>query len=312
MSPVSTYDDAGRRWLLAEGNSLALMPMLPSDSADAVVCDPPYGLDFHDESWDRLGDGAAFERFSERWAREALRVLKPGGHLLAFGAPRTVHRLASGIEDAGFEIRDQLLWIHAQGIPKSRRLPGGLGTGLKPAYEPILLARKPLVGTTTANLARFGTGALGIEAAGIERPLGKPYWPAHLALSHHPDCPAAHLDGEPTGPSRLFLSAKATSAERDAGCEHLPPRETRIYTGNHHRPRIAKNHHPTVKPIALLRWLIRLAVPAGGLVVDPFAGSGTTGIAALLEGRRFVGFELEPDYLDVACARLAHWAREAP
>ncbi len=146
-----------------------------------------------------------------------------------------------------------------------------------------------------------------IRAAGVARPSGEPYWPANLALSHHRDCPIALVDGQRTGPSRLFFTPKATAAERDAGCEELPAIQSRIYTGKHHRPRLAKNHHPTVKPISLLRWLVRLAVPQEGVVLDPFAGSGSTGVAALLERRWFVGIEREPTYLPIACARLSHW-----
>jgi DNA modification methylase len=316
VNHLSAYSDCTGSWGLLEADALKVLPLLPERSVDAVITDPPYGIAFHGEAWDgadlrRTGLGAseAFERWTTRWASECLRLLKPGGHLLAFGAPRTFHRLVAGVEDAGLEIRDQVLWVHGQGIPKSRRLPGGLGTSLKPAYEPILIARAPLTGRTEDNVRAFSTGALNIDAArepAPNRPEG--YWPANLALSHGPDCPVAELDDPARGPSRLFYTAKASRAEREAGCEQIPRTPVQIYIGKHHPPRLVHNVHPTVKPLALMRWLVRLAVPDGGFVLDAFAGSGTTGIAATLEGKRFLGIEQRSDYLDVACARLAHWA----
>jgi DNA modification methylase len=306
---VSVYEDASRSWALVEADSLALLARLPAASVDAVITDPPYAISLGGEAWDRFGDDAeAFERWTGSWAAEALRLLKPGGHLLAFGSPRTFHRLVCGIEDAGLEIRDQLLWLNGQGIPKSRRLPGGQGTMLKPAFEPILIARRPLDGQTAENIARYGTGALNIDATRVGTAR---YWPANVALSHAPGCPAALIDGDARGPSRLFYCAKATPAEREAGCEQLPKHLAQLYTGKSRTPRERRNIHPTVKPLALMRWLIRLAVPEGGIVLDPFAGSGSTGIAAGLEGRRFVGIEREGSYVDIACARLTHWAKES-
>ena len=137
------------------------------------------------------------------WASEARRVLKPGGHLVAFGAPRTFHRLTAGIEDAGLEVRDQLLWLYAQGLPKSRRLPGGLGTSLKPAYEPILLARAPFIGTTARNLDAWGTGALNIDAARI------------TGSDHRPGT------GPPTSRSRTRRPARTRRASPSVRCRCL-------------------------------------------------------------------------------------------
>ncbi|HWF32931.1 MAG TPA: DNA methyltransferase [Solirubrobacteraceae bacterium] len=322
MSTVPFFQDDTRSWGLVEGDAFELLANLPSDSVDAIVTDPPYGIGFHSESWDgadirrvageQPSEGAAFSAWTRQWARECLRVLKPGGHLLAFGAPRKFHRLTTGIEDGGFEIRDLLLWLHAQGAPKSKKLPGGLSSQLKPAYEPVLLARKPLAATTPRNVETWGTGALNIEAA-----RSGDYWPAPLALSHasgctphgcSDDCPATLIDAMRPGlrPSRLFFSAKASKAEREAGCDELPIRNDLLYS--HPSPRLRRNVHPTIKPLGLMRWLVRLTVPNDGLVVDPFAGSATTGIAALLEGRRFLGIEREGSYVDIACARLTHWA----
>jgi DNA modification methylase len=316
------YADDSERWRLLEGNALAALAQLPDSCVDAIVTDPPYGIGFHGEAWDgagnagsELGDGQAFTAWTKAWATECRRVLKPGGHMVAFGAPRTFHRLTCGVEDAGLEIRDMLMWVYAQGAPKARKLPGGLAPMLKPAYEPILLARKPLVDTTARNLETWGTGALNIEASRVNG-----YWPAHLALSHAPgcteaactsDCAAGLLDAAhpELRPSRMFFCAKASKQEREAGCEELPLQSDRLYS----RPevRLRRNIHPTVKPVSLMRWLVGLVTPPGGVVLDPFAGSGTTGIAAVMEQRLFLGIEREPKYVDIACARLMHWAHES-
>lgn len=326
---LALYDDDTLAWGLLEADALLTLAKLPDNCVDAVVCDPPYGIDFAGEAWDgrtirqtaratgeQLSAPEAFERWSRVWASQAQRVLKPGGHLLAFGAPRTFHRLVSGIENAGFEIRDTLMWLYAQGLPKSRRLPGGLATTLKPAYEPILLARTLLVGTTSQNLLEWNTGALNTEATRVNG-----YWPAHLTLSHAASCTAASCAGEcpaklldgahpELGPSRLFFCAKASTSEREAGCGQLPARSVKLYNGCHHPPKLRRNTHRTVKPISLMRWLVRLITPPGGLILDPFTGSGTTGIAAVMEGRSFLGIEREAVYVDIACARLTHWAHE--
>jgi site-specific DNA-methyltransferase (adenine-specific) len=321
------YEDRTETWGLVEADSLSLLAKMPSASVDAIVTDPPYGIGFHDEAWDEAdiyaavqdgvqrSAGQTFERWTTEWARQCARVLKPGGYMLAFSAPRRFHRLVSGVEDAGLEVRDQLLWLNGQGMPKSRRVPGGLGTTLKPAYEPILLARKPFDGRVLDNLDAFGTSALNVDACRIHAtgPTTS-YWPSNVALSHAPrctpvrcadDCPRTTIDASV---SRLFLCAKATRAEREAGCEHLPARTAQVYTGNHHPARVVRNSHPTVKPIELMRWLVRLVTPPGGLVLDPFAGSGTTGIAAVLEDRHFLGIEREAASVDIACARISHWA----
>jgi DNA modification methylase len=313
---LSAYSDETERWALVEGDALITLAKLPEACVDAVITDPPYGLGIHGEAWDgadiRRAAGVegrstseAPERWTQAWATEARRVLKPGGHLLAFGAPRTFHRLVAGSEDAGLDVRDQLLWMFAKGMPKSRRLPQGQGTALKPAYEPILLARRPFGGRTTDNVEAFGTGALNIEAARVG---AAKYWPANVAVSHSSDCPVGQVDGESTGPSRLFFCPKATASEREAGCEQFPIGSVQLYTGKHRPPRLVRNLHPTIKPLALMRWLVRMAVPEGGVVLDPFAGSGSTGVAAVLEDRRFLGIEREGNYVDIACARLTHWA----
>jgi DNA modification methylase len=316
---VSIYSDASDRWRLIEGDTLALLGKLPEHSVDAIVTDPPYGIGFHGEAWDgagkaggQLADGEGFAVWTKAWARECQRVLKPGGHLLAFGSPRTFHRLTSGVEDAGLQIRDMLLWLYTQSTPKARKLPGGLAAMLKPAYEPILLARKPLDGTTPRNVEAWGTGALNTEATRVNG-----YWPANLALSHAPgctakrctsSCPAGQIDAvrPDLRPSRLFFCAKASKRERETGCDELPLQSDLLYA--HPAVRIRRNIHPTVKPLALMRWLVALVTPPGGVVLDPFTGSGTTGIAAMLESRPFLGIERDGRYVDIACARLTHWA----
>ena len=347
------------RWRVIQADTLTLLPELPDASIDAVVTDPPYGISFHNQHWDgrdihhaalasgrrrQLSKGQAFEHWTTMWGAELHRVVKPGGHVLAFAAPRMSHRLTSGLEDAGLEIRDVLMWLHGQGIPKSRRQPGGLGTALKPAHEPIILARRALAAPAADNVRRHGTGALNIDACRIpplanhhdaagrtrgEEPVshGEGRWPANVVLAHAPNCrtgrcaaacPVRELDDQTIAlglgrGSRFLYCAKAIRRERDAGCQHLPASDLDLFPNarrdRHAPPRRVRNAHPTVKPIELMRWLIRLATPKDGLVLDPFCGSGTTGIAAALEHRRFLGIELDPDHANVANARITHWSQ---
>ncbi len=314
-------------WALIEADAVKALPRLAARSVDAVVTDPPYGIDFGGARWDGrdirdmfagLPAGEAFERWTGLWAAECLRVLKPGGHLLAFGSPRTAHRLAAGLEDAGFELRDTLMWLYGQGVPKDR-LRDGRASQLKPGYEPVLLARAPLQGSISKNEAMWGTGRLGIDESRLppdrEDIAGR--WPANVAITHTdacatvctPDCPVLHLDcAQPaTRPSRFFYCAKPSRQERDSGCDHLPARKTTtVYGMTAAHPR--RNTHPTVKPVALMAWLIKLACPPGGTVLDPFTGSGTTGVATLQAQRRFIGVERDSGYARIARARLRHAA----
>jgi DNA modification methylase len=389
--------------------------------------------------------GNAFQDWCRLWGREAMRVLKPGGHLLAFGGTRTYHRLAAGLEDSGFEIRDTLAFMYGSGFPKSldvskaidkaagaeREIVGisphfsegrnvdnfgvageglteqrdrsitapatpeaqqwqGWGTALKPAHEPIVLARKPLAGTVAQNVQANGTGALAIDACRIgfqgeadereskdknrhadfgsgprdnrifgadERARGENgnydppgRWPANVLLDEEA---AGMLDeqsgegrargnisptasgvgmfykspaeqpvdpGDTGGASRFFYVAKASSAERNAGLEGFEEQERRSDYGTvgnavPHMPEgyvyegKRRNVHPTVKPIELMRWLVRLITPPGGVVLDPFTGSGTTGCAAALEGFDFIGFEREAEYVAIAEARIRWWSQ---
>jgi DNA modification methylase len=296
-----------------------------------------------------------FQAWCESWAREAFRVLKPGGHLLVFGSTRTYHRLSCGVEDAGFEIRDTLAWLYGSGFPKSKNIGGGWGTALKPAFEPIVLARKPLSErNVAANVLEHGTGAINVDGTRIEPPEGSVVrmahsetgsrrgydgglrggnriepqtlgrWPANVVLDEEA---AAMLD-EQSGErafmgltrlrlaSRFFYTAKTSRAERERGVvEYLPDKDEAAlnWSSGEQSPgtfqaegtnRKARNHHPTVKPVDLMQWLCRLVTPPGGLVLDPFTGSGSTGIAALREGFSFLGIEREPEYVEIARARI--------
>jgi len=325
---------------LLEGDCLEVLEELEPESVDAIVTDPPYGIGWQNERWDgpaireaaakagqeRLGPLEAFEAWCGLWATQCARVMKPGAHLLAFGSPRTFHRLACGLEDGGLELRDTLMWIYGTGMPKSRRYRGGRSTTLKPAFEPVLLARKPLAGTTSEMIERFGTGALNVDAC---RSGGS--HPANVLVGHEAECDerrcvrgcaVAVLDAQadraraPSGlrtpPSRFLYCPRVSRSEREAGCEELPLGELDLLPNAGPWPDVrTRNPHPAVKPLALMRWLVRLVCPVGGLLCDPFMGSGTTGAAAALEGRRFCGIELEPSYMDIAAERIEHWSREA-
>jgi site-specific DNA-methyltransferase (adenine-specific) len=330
---------------------------MDAESIDAIVSDPPYGLSFMGKGWDHGVPGQDF------WI-EALRVAKPGAHLLAFGGTRTFHRLAVAIEDAGWEIRDCLMWVYGSGFPKSLNIGGGWGTALKPAYEPIIMARKPLTSTVAANVLKHGTGAINVDGCRVghrkERPLmraagmgyhgseaqgmvtdgGMGRWPANVLHDGSDEVTAlfptttsggtpfsrpsgmgyhgaagqddvAGSRGDSGSAARFFYCAKASKADRDEGCAGLEVkkrtdgRESEHHT-DHLRTNERSNHHPTIKPTDLMRYLCRLVTPPGGTVLDPFMGSGSTGKAATLEGFRFVGCELQPEYMAIAEARIKH------
>lgn len=488
---------------LYNGDSRDVLRELADNSIDSIVTDPPYALvsiqkrfgkpgsapaqhgtdgafarasaGFMGQSWD-VGDTAFAETF---WA-DCLRVLKPGGHVVAFGGTRTYHRLVCAIEDAGFEIRDQIGWLYGSGFPKShdvskgidkrkdwslverlseeikraretaglslkeigeaalaatggqygtwyhrgghmffetgRSLPSrpewdqlrhvlpiseeflsvydeaereitgthdvwtdranyaitskdgmrrdkpasemaikwqGWGTALKPSQEPICLARKPLIGTVAENVLEYGTGALNIDGSrlpgGNEHDIGR--WPANIihdgsdeVLAAFPTAPGQQgiatgdepsaatrnvygamkrtASGEPRieldkSAARFFYCAKASRADRNEGLSHMPKQSGGMVSetsGQHitrrdadYKPQPRANIHPTVKPTTLMQYLCRLITPPGGVVLDPFMGSGSTGKAAVLEGFRFVGIEREEEYFPIAEGRI-QWA----
>lgn len=437
---------------LLHGDNREQLKHLADNSIDSIVCDPPYELGFMGKRWDSTG--IAYDRTV--WT-ECLRVLKPGGHLIAFGGTRTYHRMTVAIEDAGFEIRDCIMWLYGSGFPKSLAVdkaidkqrhdraqvyqvtawiramrdnaglsngdidkafgfhgmaghwtssasqpavptleqippllalfgmtlddvpediraliwtlngrkgqPGeawyqrevvgkgksgstaiwnedggmgnytitapatdlakqwhGYGTALKPAVEPAVLARKPLTGTVADNVTTWGVGGINVDGCRVGsestlRPnstatgvfIGKHHdgqlngstsgrWPANVILDE--DAGEA-LDAQSDAtPSRFFYTAKASKAEREAGLNAPDGQRGNI--------------HATVKPIALMRYLVRLVTPKGGTVLDPFMGSGSTGCAAMCEGVNFVGIELSEEYLEIARRRIEYWQSQNP
>jgi DNA modification methylase len=385
---------------LRNGDCVEIMRSLPANSVDSIVTDPPYELGFMGKSWDSTGIA-----YSVRMWDEALRVLKPGGHLLAFSGSRTYHRMACAIEDAGFEIRDQIMWVYGSGFPKSldvskaidkqagveREVVGqtmharkgvaqaedrttvaagaygesrlgdvtipttdkakqwaGWGTALKPAHEPIVMARKPLIGTVATNVIIHGTGALNIDGSRIGDGTGETktvnypdirgnnYNNANGAVEYtitdQGRWPANFIhDGLDEDWAKFFYCAKASKKDRNAGLDDFAGKEIGV-KGNglartcatcgastlqgcecsdrtYVNPTRA-NHHPTVKPTDLMRYLVKLVTPPDGTVLDPFTGSGSTGKAAMLEGFNFIGCELDPDYIAIANARIKHALEE--
>lgn len=324
--------------VIVEGDCLDVLKGLPDGCIDAVISDPPYELGFMGKAWDR--SGVAFDPAT--WAA-VLRVLKPGGYLLAMGGSRTYHRLACAVEDAGFEVRDCLLWLYGTGFPK------GAGC-LKPAYEPIILARRP--GPTVLPLGidecRVGsskrvpgslskvaldgygerTGRRGqkLTDGGHDPNLGR--YPANLLHDGSDEVLAAFAafgERDSGGPSRRpsgtyarpgdgggYQGVRTTDGALNAYADTGTAARFFYCAKAGRTERGAGNTHPTVKPLALMRWLVRLACPPGGLILDPFAGSGTTGVAAALEGRRAVLIEQDPAYAAVARRRVAAALADGP
>lgn len=447
------------------GDCRDVLATMPDASVHAVVCDPPYGIGFMGMAWDTMREGgqprsdSGFDhvggnhnatsaqdaartrriesvRFGEwcrPWLAEVFRVLRPGGHLVAFGGTRTHHRMFCAIEDAGFEIRDCLAYLFGSGFPKSldvskaidkaaglerpivstekkpdkrngnyhgaseQRAPidwnrtsaasaasaawDGWGTALKPAYEPICLSRKPLSESSVAkNVLRWGTGALNIDGcripvdddnyarncsgdrghdenrtrelqfgmtAGSASLIGR--WPANVCLDEEAAGMLDEQAGERTsganpkrrgsdkfrdvygefagqqecspargadsgGASRFFFTAKPSVAERESGLAHIEPRtRNRVNAGGLENdpkwaPTTRRNTHPTVKPFDLMSWLVRLVTPPGGIVCDPFLGSGSTGMAAVAEGFDFIGIEQDASFAEIAEGRIRNVA----
>lgn len=319
-------------YVVLRGECEEVLPVLyEPNSFDAVVTDAPYGYKFMGKRWD-------YDVPSVDTWRCVLDVMKPGAWLVCFAGPRTYHRMAVNIEDAGFEIRDQIMWLYGSGFPKSRDAGKdhpdfeGWGTALKPAHEPIVLARKPLAGTMKNNLNLHFVGPLNIDGCRVpgrdrteyglsksQRSQGSTYgapsvsadfdaskgrWPANLLLTG--------ID-EPW--ARYFYQPKATKKDRNEGVslqekQYSHDGRTKPIENAYQRNKSkAANHHPTVKPTDLMRYLCRLVTPPGGTILDPFAGSGSTGKAAATEGFGFVGIEREKEYVTIAKQRIEHAAR---
>ena len=413
---------------LINDDCVKAMKAMPDNSVDSIVTDPPYELGFMGKSWD--SSGIAFN--VDVW-QEALRVLKPGGHLIAFSGSRTYHRMAVAIEDAGFEIRDQIMWVYGSGFPKSHNVSKGIdkaadfegeviatekvdigmqggsmhagrgtnvverdvrelsdaakqwdgwGTALKPAHEPIVLARKPLIGTVANNVLTFGTGGLNIDGSRVASPdndgkvwtrggngvnarsgsknaqdnpqlngeselvqpneLGR--WPANFihdgsdeVVALFPDTKSGDWKGQKKGvafdgnengqpyfwqgdsgsAARFFYCAKASKRDRNEGLDGFAPirkvfMATKNGTGEPSKglerftTEPSANHHPTVKPTALMQYLVRLVTPPNGIVLDPFMGSGSTGKACAYEGFDFIGIDQSAEYVEIARARIEY------
>jgi len=318
------------------GDCLDKLKELEDNSVDSVVTDPPYGLSFIGKQWD-------YDVPSTEVWKECMRVLKPGGYLLSFAGSRTYHRMAVRIEDAGFEIRDQIMWVYGSGFPKShdvgknieKRKVGGIknlkqigtksgikvetgtqgfsynkeyvpgismggkqisgeipvyeitneykgwGTALKPAHEPIVMARKPLSEKSVAdNVIEWGTGGINIDESRIETTDTLDRFPANIIFDEEA---GKLLDEQYEGVSRFFYCPKTSKEERNEGTD---------------------NNHPTVKPIDLMLYLIRLVTPKGGITIDPFMGSGSTGKAAVRGGFDFIGVERDEEYFQIAEGRI--------
>ena len=381
---------------LIRGDCLEEMKKIPENSVDSIVTDPPYELGFMGKSWDNTG----IANSKEMW-REAMRVLKPGGHLLAFSGTRTYHRMACAIEDAGFEVRDMIEWVYGSGFPKSLNigkavdklqgnerevLPNpkakqqtaakdgiygdyeatthiskgtseweGWGTALKPSHEPICMARKPLAEKTVAeNVLKYGTGGINIDESRVETDeLKNKKWnngtqrvgeggaetggqdfhysngevngnsigrfPANLLHDNSeevrgcfPEQKSGKKTGKHDGFGRNGIYSKAGAVETytwgDSG------NASRFFKSIIYQAKSSKsertsggtitNGHPTIKPIALMSYLIKMVTPEGGTVLDPFMGSGSTGVAAKENGYSFIGIDMTPEYVEIAKKRI--------
>ncbi len=392
------------------GDCIDVMRELPDGSVDAVVTDPPYGIRFMGESWDgadivkrqergkatspmpagvggpnggyrslaaeagrynrTLKASLAFMDWCREWASECYRLLKPGGHLLAFGSPRCYHQLGMGIELAGFEVRDTIAWLFAQGFPKSLDVAKaidtkggdarpwyGWGTALKPAFEPCVVARKPIAGSVAENVLTHGTGALNIDATRVAmsdadaaiidgmggfgkhkveaavygeyghtdshaHPDGR--WPTNVALdvaaADELDAQTGELSetkphkfrrGATTGKGIGYGSgstggdAEITYEDSGGASRFFPAFRYEAKASSAERPKVGGVQHPTVKPLDLMRWLVRLVAPQGATILEPFAGSGTTIEACIAEGMRCIAIEREETYLPLILNRIS-------
>ena len=393
------------KYQILTGNNIDVLKTFPDNHFDSIVTDPPYGIDFLGKAWD--ANTGALETY-----QECLRVLKPGGHILAFSAARTYHHLAITLEQAGFEIRDQIMWIYSSGFPKSQDIGksiqrslgvkekkivkggarpsdkmvtpyakeneysepvltdpeakqwAGWGTALKPAHEPIALARKPIKLSIAKNCQKWGVGALNIDATRVgEDPMivrhlkkddgkafthhgdGKKNWDSYEDVGTVEGRFPSNVLGEIPDYQKYFYCPKVSRRERHIGHEMPPamfgdvegaygPDGNRMAVGFDKRGSLdhiptnsggmwdkdgsgvqynanknvnVGNNHPTVKPIELMKYLIKLVTPPGGRVLDPFNGSGSTGCAAVELDYDYTGIELDPKYVEIATKRIAAW-----
>lgn len=342
------------------GNCKVQMKNIESNSIDSIITDPPYELGILGKKWD--SSGIAYD--VEVW-KEALRVLKPGGHLLAFGATRTHHRMMVAIEDAGFDIRDCLMHLHGSGFPKNQNIAKaieklyskenkildedakqweGWGTALKPSYEPIILARKPLSEKTIVkNILKHKTGAINIDESRVESSngmLGR--FPANIIMGciceenidgehTNQECPCYILDKQAPQVGNLYLSKRTkddrggsgnswTNGGKKRGTSNDP---TGVYDGVGGASRFfycskaskkerneginIENKHPTVKSLKLMEYLVRLITPKNGKVLDPFMGSGSTGCACAKLGFDFIGIELNEESFLISQQRINYF-----
>ena len=373
------------------GDCIEVLKSMSDNSVDSVVCDPPYQIVFMGKDWDQ-------EFNTEEWARQCLRVLKPGGHLIAFAATRTIHKIMYSLENQGFEIRDLISWLYFSGFPKSHNVskaidkhfgaerevvgidtrynePSGIvaagrservlidrkitkpatkeaikydgwGTALKPAQEPAVLCRKPLEkGLSIAeNVLKWGTGGLNIDACRFN--FGDPCWVGEkeksskvletmtrkkesTAVVEFTKVRIGHTEKYYNDlgrwPANIYQCPKASRGEREEGLEdhesRIPPAVEHAGVGTKalNNPRAGagrtasevKNFHPTVKPVKLMGWLVRLVTPIDGIVVDTFCGSGTTLVATELEGKyQGIGIEMNPEYCDIIYGRVKHASKK--
>lgn len=317
--------------ILKQTDSKKAILELEENSIDSIVTDPPYELNFMGKKWDNTGI-----TYDTNFWKECLRVLKPGGFLLSFSHSRTYHRMAVAVEDAGFEIRDQIMWLYGSGFPKSKQL--------KPAHEPIVMARKPLEGTLKDNVEKWGVGGLFLD----NNRLSCGRVPANVITdgnlnNHFPNTKKGgalnkryeinnHIFGkgwkqtndkwvsygDSGSAARFFYVAKTTKRDREEGLENYNQEgeyadflKDKIRADGTYKPASnRKNIHPTVKPTTLMEHLIGLVTPKGGLVLDPFMGSGSTGKAAINKGYSFIGWDLDEEYVNIASARIAYIMKE--
>lgn len=322
---------------IEHGDCLEVMQALIDEGVTVQSCvtDPPYELGFMGRKWDATG--IAYQ--TEVW-RLVYDLLPPGGYLLAFGGTRTYHRMACAVEDAGFEIRDQIGWLFGSGLPKSHNIGNGWNTALKPAWEPIVVARKPFKGTVAENVLEHGTGALNVDGCRVEgreqteygltnakrsrlAVYGEPTesadfdstkgrWPANVIHDGSEEVLEAfkRFGERPTctSPSDAKPEGKILGGARSQG--NLPmdtgTAARFFYSAKADKSDRLGSKHPTVKPVDLMAYLCRLVTPPGGTVLDPFAGSGTMGQACLREGFECILIEREAEYIADIKARMEH------